>query len=219
MHASRGFFLDMGTVSLERQLWMECDILKLQWTCFYGWRDPVRIQTQAILTPYRHTHSPNLKSVFNAVSQMKKITPKKSLAARTVMAMTAKEIRIEQSERRLYAILDRQTRLIEGLMKAVKPDDLEEDLQKNLKETNSMLDDCFWQFLGPLEVGDQVVSAYDAKMQEGTIISIQKESSHKDYGSAVVEFQGESEKTMDVCELVKVRGPVLLGDTVVPGPN
>jgi hypothetical protein len=150
---------------------------------------------------------------------MKKITPKKSLAARTVMAMTANEIRIEQAERRLYAILDRQTRLIEGLMKAVKPDDLEEGLQKNLKETNSMLDDCFWQFLGPLEVGDQVVSAYDAKMQEGTIISIQKESSHKDYGSAVVEFQGESEKTMDVCELVKVRGPVLLGDTVVPGPN
>ena len=92
------------------------------------------------------------------------------------MAMTANESRIEQAERRLYAILDRQTRLIEGLMKAVKPDDLEEDLQKNLKETNSMLDDCFWQFLGPLEVGDQVVSAYDAKMQEGTIISIQKDS-------------------------------------------
>ena len=62
------------------------------------------------------------------------------------MAMTANEIRIEQAERRLYAILDRQTRLIEGLMKSIKPDDLEEDLQKNLKETNGMLDDCFWQF-------------------------------------------------------------------------
>jgi hypothetical protein len=34
--------------------------------------------------------------------------------------MTANEIRIEQAERRLYAILDRQTRLIEGLMKSIK---------------------------------------------------------------------------------------------------
>ena len=102
--------------------------------------------------------------------------------------MTANEIRIEQAERRLYAILDRHTRLIEGLMKSMKPDDLEEDLQKNLKETNGMLDDCFWQFLGPLEPGDRVVSAYDNKMSEGTVVSIQKESAHKDYGSAVVEF-------------------------------
>jgi len=150
---------------------------------------------------------------------MKKITQKKHSPTSSVLAMTANEIRIEQAERRLYAILDRQTRLIEGLMKAVKPDDLEEDLQKNLKETNGMLDDCFWQFLGPLEQGDQVVSAYDEKMREGTIVEIQKESSHKDYGSAVVEFPGEPVKTMDVCELVKVRGPVLPGDTVVLGPN
>jgi len=150
---------------------------------------------------------------------MKKITQKKHSPTSSVLAMTANEIRIEQAERRLYAILDRQTRLIEGLMKAVKPDDLEEDLQKNLKETNGMLDDCFWQFLGPLEPGDHVVSAYDEKMREGTIVEIQKESSHKDYGSAVVEFPGEPVKTMDVCELVKVRGPVLPGDTVVPGPN
>ncbi|NBS13259.1 MAG: hypothetical protein EBT57_00315 [Verrucomicrobia bacterium] len=150
---------------------------------------------------------------------MKKISPKKISPSKSVLAMTANEIRIEQAERRLYAILDRQTRLIEGLMKAVQADDLEEDLQKNLKETNSMLDDCFWQFLGPLEQGDQVVSAYDETMKEGTIIQIQKESSHKDYGSAVVEFPGEAAKTMDVCELVKVRGPVLPGDTVVPGPN
>ena len=57
------------------------------------------------------------------------------------MAMTANEIRIEQAERRLYAILDRHTRLIEGLIKSMKPDDLEDDLQKNLKETNGMLDD------------------------------------------------------------------------------
>lgn len=62
------------------------------------------------------------------------------------LAMTANEIRIEQAERRLYAILDRHTRLIEGLSKSIKADDLEEDMQKNLKETNSMLDDCFWQF-------------------------------------------------------------------------
>jgi hypothetical protein len=150
---------------------------------------------------------------------LKKIPPKNISAANRVLAMTANEIRIEQAERRLYAILDRQTRLIEGLMKAVKPDDLEEDLQKNLKETNGMLDDCFWQFLGPLEPGDQVVSAYDEAMKEGTIIGIQKESSHKDYGSAVVEFPGEPAKTMDACELVKVRGPVLPGDTVIPGPN
>jgi len=135
------------------------------------------------------------------------------------MAMTANEIRIEQAERRLYAILDRHTRLIEGLMKSMKPDDLEDGLQKNLKETNGMLDDCFWQFLGPLETGDRVVSAYDNKMTEGTIVSIQKESAHKDYGSAVVEFPGEEAKTMDVCELVKVRGPVLPTDTLIPGPN
>jgi len=133
--------------------------------------------------------------------------------------MTANEIRIEQAERRLYAILDRHTRLIEGLMKSMKPDDLEDDLQKNLKETNGMLDDCFWQFLGPLETGDRVVSAYDNKMTEGTIVSIQKESAHKDYGSAVVEFPGEEAKTMDVCELVKVRGPVLPTDSLIPGPN
>lgn len=135
------------------------------------------------------------------------------------MAMTANEIRIEQAERRLYAILDRHTRLIEGLMKSMKPDDLEDDLQKNLKETNGMLDDCFWQFLGPLETGDRVVSAYDNKMTEGTIVRIQKESAHKDYGSAVVEFPGEEAKTMDVCELVKVRGPVLPTDSLIPGPN
>jgi len=148
---------------------------------------------------------------------MKKINSKsKNLSA---LAMTANEIRIEQAERRLYAILDRQTRLIEGLMKSIKADDLEEDLQKNLKETNGMLDDCFWQFLGPLEPGDRVVSAYDNKMTEGTVISIQKESAHKDYGSAVVEFPGEEPRTMDVCELVKVRGPVLPTDSVIPGPN
>ena len=135
------------------------------------------------------------------------------------IAMTANEIRIEHAERRLYAILDRHTRLIEGLMKSMKPDDLEDDLQKNLKETNGMLDDCFWQFLGPLETGDRVVSAYDNKMTEGTIVSIQKESAHKDYGSAVVEFPGEEAKTMDVCELVKVRGPVLPTDSLIPGPN
>jgi predicted Mrr-cat superfamily restriction endonuclease len=80
------------------------------------------------------------------------------------LAMTANEIRIEQAERRLYAILDRHTRLIEGLTKMMKADDLEEDMQKNLKETNSMLDDCFWQFLSPLEAGDKVVSAYDTHM-------------------------------------------------------
>jgi len=148
---------------------------------------------------------------------MKKVSQKTKKL--TALAMTANEIRIEQAERRLYAILDRQTRLIEGLVKSIKPDELEEDLQKNLKETNGMLDDCFWQFLGPLEPGDQVVSAYDAKMTEGSVISIQKESAHKDYGSAVVEFPGEEPKTMDVCELVKVRGPVLPTDSVIPGPN
>lgn len=148
---------------------------------------------------------------------MKKATQKtKKLSA---LAMTANEVRIEQAERRLYAILDRQTRLIEGLAKSIKPDDLEEDLQKNLKETNGMLDDLFWQFLGPLEAGDRVVSAYDEKMREGTVISVQKEAAHKDYGSAVVEFPGEEAKTMDVCELVKVRGPVLPSDSVIPGPN
>ncbi len=148
---------------------------------------------------------------------MKKVTPKSKTPS--ALAMTANEIRIEQAERRLYAILDRHTRLIEGLMKSMKPDDLEDDLQKNLKETNGMLDDCFWQFLGPLEPGDRVVSAYDNKMAEGTVVSIQKESAHKDYGSAVVEFPGEEHKTMDVCELVKVRGPVLPADSVIPGPN
>jgi hypothetical protein len=148
---------------------------------------------------------------------LKKVNPKSK--ATSAMAMTANEIRIEQAERRLYAILDRHTRLIEGLMKSMKPDDLEDDLQKNLKETNGMLDDCFWQFLGPLETGDHVVSAYDNKMIEGTIVSIQKESAHKDYGSAVVEFPGEEAKTMDVCELVKVRGPVLPADSIIPGPN
>jgi hypothetical protein len=56
-------------------------------------------------------------------------------------------------------------------------------------------------------------------MSEGTIISIQKESAHKDYGSAVVEFPGKEPRTMDVCELVKVRGPVLPTDSVIPGPN
>ncbi len=148
---------------------------------------------------------------------MKKVSPKSKNPP--AFAMTANEIRIEQAERRLYAILDRQTRLIEGLVKALKPDDLEEDLQKNLKETNGMLDDCFWQFLGPLEPGDRVVSAYDERMTEGTVLTIQKESSHKDYGSALVEFPGEQPKTMDVCELVRVRGPVLPADTVIPGPN
>ncbi len=135
------------------------------------------------------------------------------------LAMTANEVRIEQAERRLYAILDRHTRLIEGLVKSIKPDDLEDDMQKNLKETNGMLDDCFWQFLGPLEPGDQVVSAYDTKMQEGTIVTIQKESAHQDYGSAVVQFPGERAKTMDVCELVKVWGAVLHTETAVPGKN
>ena len=148
---------------------------------------------------------------------MKKVNPKSKTSP--ALAMTANEVRIEQAERRLYAILDRQTRLIEGLMKSIKPEELEEDLQKNLKETNGMLDDCFWQFLGPLEPGDRVVSAYDNKMTEGTVVSIQKESAHKDYGSAVVEFPGEDAKTMDVCELVKVRGPVLPTDSVIPGPN
>ena len=148
---------------------------------------------------------------------MKKVSAKPKTSP--ALAMTANEIRIEQAERRLYAILDRQTRLIEGLIKSIKADDLEEDLQKNLKETNGMLDDCFWQFLGPLEAGDRVVSAYDSKMTEGVVISVQKESAHKDYGSAVVEFPGEESKPMDVCELVKVRGPVLPTDSVIPGPN
>ena len=70
----------------------------------------------------------------------------KSGGSLRALAITANEIRIEQAERRLYAILDRHTRLIEGLAKTMKADDLEEDMQKNLKETNSMLDDCFWQF-------------------------------------------------------------------------
>lgn len=135
------------------------------------------------------------------------------------LAMTANEIRIEQAERRLYAILDRHTRLIEGLSKSIKADELEEDMQKNLKETNGMLDDCFWQFLSPLEPGDKVVSAYDTKMVEGTILSIQKESAHQEYGSAVVQFPEEEAKTVDVCELVKVWGSVLHTETAVPGQN
>ena len=135
------------------------------------------------------------------------------------LAMTANEIRIEQAERRLYAILDRHTRLIEGLTKSIAVGDLEEDMEKNLKETNGMLDDCFWQFLGPLEPGDRVVSAYDTKMQEGTIVTIEKESAHPEYGSAVVQFPGEQVKTVDVCELVKVWGSVLHTETAVPGQN
>ncbi len=47
------------------------------------------------------------------------------------LAMTANEIRIEQAERRLYAILDRHTRLIEGLTKSIAVGDLEEDMEKN----------------------------------------------------------------------------------------
>ena len=135
------------------------------------------------------------------------------------LAMTANEIRIEQAERRLYAILDRHTRLIEGLTKSIAVGDLEEDMEKNLKETNGMLDDCFWQFLGPLEPGDRVVSAYDTKMQEGTIVTIEKESAHPEDGSAVVQFPGEQAKTVDVCELVKVWGSVLHTETAVPGQN
>jgi hypothetical protein len=135
------------------------------------------------------------------------------------LAMTANEIRIEQAERRLYAILDRHTRLIEGLTKMMKADDLEEDMQKNLKETNSMLDDCFWQFLSPLEPGDKVVSAYDTHMVEGSIVSIQKESTHQEYGSAMVQFPNEGAKTVDVCELVKVWGSVLHAEAAVPGKN
>ena len=83
---------------------------------------------------------------------MKKNTGKKGKGLESsgtnlrALAMTANEIRIEQAERRLYAILDRHTRLIEGLSKSIKADDLEEDMEKNLKETNEMLDDCFWQF-------------------------------------------------------------------------
>lgn len=133
--------------------------------------------------------------------------------------MTANEIRIEQAERRLYAILDRHTRMIESLSKSIKAEEVEEDMQKNLKETNSMLDDCFWQFLSPLEVGDKVVSAYDTKMVEGTIISIEKESAQADYGSAVVSFPGEESKKVDVCELVKIWGAVLHTETAVPGKN
>jgi len=156
---------------------------------------------------------------------MKKNAPKKlkglGSGATTLraLAMTANEIRIEQAERRLYAILDRHTRLIEGLSKSIKADDLEGDMEKNLKETNEMLDDCFWQFLGPLEIGDRVVSAYDTKMQEGTIVTIEKESAHPEYGSAVVQFPGEQAKTVDVCELVKVWGSVLHTETAVPGQN
>jgi len=135
------------------------------------------------------------------------------------LAMTANEIRIEQAERRLYAILDRHTRLIEGLTKMMKADELEDDMQKNLKETNSMLDDCFWQFLSPLEPGDKVVSAYDTHMVEGSIVSIQKESTHQEYGSAMVQFPNEEAKTVDVCELVKVWGSVLHAEAAVPGKN
>jgi hypothetical protein len=144
---------------------------------------------------------------------------KKTGGSLRALAMTANEIRIEQAERRLYAILDRHTRLIEGLTKMIKTDDLEEDMQKNLKETNIMLDDCFWQFLSPLEAGDKVVSAYDTRMVEGTIVSIQKESAHQEYGSAVVQFPNEEPKTVDVCELVKVWGSVLHTETAVPGQN
>ena len=156
---------------------------------------------------------------------MKKSSGKKikglenSGAALRALAMTANEIRIEQAERRLYAILDRHTRLIEGLTKSIAVGDLEEDMEKNLKETNGMLDDCFWQFLGPLEPGDRVVSAYDTKMQEGTIVTIEKESAHAEYGSAVVQYPGEQAKTVDVCELVKVWGSVLHTETAVPGQN
>jgi hypothetical protein len=50
---------------------------------------------------------------------------KKSGGPLRALAMTANEIRIEQAERRLYAILDRHTRLIEGLAKSIKADDLE----------------------------------------------------------------------------------------------
>jgi hypothetical protein len=81
------------------------------------------------------------------------------------LAMTANEIRIEQAERRLYAILDRHTRLIEGLSKSIKADELEEDMQKNLKDTNGMLDDCFWQFLSPLEPGDK--GGFGVRYQNG----------------------------------------------------
>jgi hypothetical protein len=144
---------------------------------------------------------------------------KKSGGPLRALAMTANEIRIEQAEQRLYAILDRHTRLIEGLAKSIKADDLDEDMQKNLKETNSMLDDCFWQFLSPLGPGDKVVSAYDTYMVEGTIVSIQKESAHPDYGSAVVLFPNEEAKAVDVCELVKVWGSVLHTETAVPGQN
>lgn len=156
---------------------------------------------------------------------MKKSAPKKTKGFGSggttlrALAMTANEIRIEQAERRLYAILDRHTRLIEGLVKSIQVDDLEEDMTKNLKETNGMLDDCFWQFLSPLEPGDKVVSAYDTHMVEGTIVSIQKESAHQDYGSAVVQFPDEEAKTVDVCELVKVWGSVLHTETAVPGQN
>jgi len=152
------------------------------------------------------------------LNKKEKVTENTSGSLRA-LAMTANEIRIEQAERRLYAILDRHTRLIEGLTKMMKADDLEEDMQKNLKETNSMLDDCFWQFLSPLEPGDKVVSAYDTHMVEGSIVSIQKESTHQEYGSAMVQFPNEGAKTVDVCELVKVWGSVLHAEAAVPGKN
>jgi hypothetical protein len=56
-------------------------------------------------------------------------------------------------------------------------------------------------------------------MQEGTIVTIEKESAHPEYGSAVVQFPGEQAKTVDVCELVKVWGSVLHTETAVPGQN
>jgi hypothetical protein len=56
-------------------------------------------------------------------------------------------------------------------------------------------------------------------MVEGTILSIQKESAHQEYGSAVVQFPEEEAKTVDVCELVKVWGSVLHTETAVPGQN
>jgi hypothetical protein len=156
--------------------------------------------------------------VKKGLSSKQKLEEKSGGSLRA-LAITANEIRIEQAERRLYAILDRHTRLIEGLAKTMKADDLEEDMQKNLKETNSMLDGCFWQFLSPLEPGDKVVSAYDTHMAEGTIVSIQKESTHQEYGSALVQYPNEEPKTVDVCELVKVWGSVLHTETVVPGQN
>ena len=64
-----------------------------------------------------------------------------------------------------------------------------------------------------------MVSAYDTKMVEGTILSIQKESAHQEYGSAVVQFPEEEAKTVDVCELVKVWRSVLHMETAIPGQN